>query len=130
VAVGRATWIRPYYVFDPVRKRPAVVAEAVEAQSTGTPVSLRAPENTHDFIHAADVAQAILVVVQNQLGNVIPVGSGASRKVRELVAALGAEWRSEPSNDVETHDSDVADTTVLRDHGWQPRATDLVFQDA
>jgi nucleoside-diphosphate-sugar epimerase len=127
VADGQATWVRPYYVFDPARKRPTVVADAMEALSTGTAVSLRSPESAHDFIHAADVARAILVVAQHELHDVIPIGSGTSRKVRELVAALGVEWRAEPSSAPETHDHEIADTTVLRKHGWTPSATDLVF---
>jgi nucleoside-diphosphate-sugar epimerase len=130
IADGQVTWVRPYYVFDPARKRPEVVAHAMAALSTGAAVSLRSPESAHDFIHAADVAKAILVVAQHELRDVIPIGSGTSRKVRELVAALGVEWRAEPSSAPEIHDHEVADTTILRMHDWTPSATDLVFHSS
>ncbi len=96
VAAGELAWVRPYYVIDPARRRPALVDHALAAREAGRPVVLRTPESEHDFIHAADVASAIIVAVRAGLRGELAVGSGRLRRVRELVDALGIAWEASP----------------------------------
>lgn len=128
VREGRVAWLRPYYVVDPARGRPALVRDATEAMSAGRPVELRTPDDEHDFVHAADVGAAALTVVRSGIGGEFPVGSGRLRPVRDLVRALGATWRqSEPSTRAGTHHHEPADTHRLADLGWSATNTEELF---
>jgi nucleoside-diphosphate-sugar epimerase len=129
VAAAALTWVRPYYVFDPERRRPALVEHALAAQAAGSPVVLQTPDSEHDFIHAADVGRAIVAAVRDDLRGEVPVGSGRLRRVRDLVAALGVEWVGGADAEVSTagHVGEVADTRRLRALGWTPVRTDELF---
>jgi nucleoside-diphosphate-sugar epimerase len=129
VADGEITWLRPYYVIDPERRRPALIDHALSAQAVGTPVVLRTPDSEHDFIHASDVGRAIVLAVRAQLRGEVPIGSGRLRRVCDLVAALGVPWESaaQPAGPGEGHLSDVADIHRLTELGWAPTRTDEFF---
>jgi nucleoside-diphosphate-sugar epimerase len=129
VAAGVVTWLRPYYVIDPERRRPALVDHALSAKAAGAPVALRTPDSRHDFIHASDVGRAVVAAVRHGLRGEVPIGSGRLRRVRELVAALGVPWIPEAGaapNAVSQVD-DVADIHRLRELGWAPARTEELF---
>lgn len=124
---GEIAWVRPYYVFDPDRRRPALVAQAVAAES-GEDLVLRTPLSRHDFVHAADVARAVVLAVRERLTGEIPVGSGRLRTVSELVAALGAGWvRDQSAGQVADHHHQPADIERLVALGWSPTSTEELF---
>jgi nucleoside-diphosphate-sugar epimerase len=124
---GRAIgWIRPFYVFDPEARRPALVADASAALASGRPVELRSPHARHDFIHASDVGTAIVSVIEHDLRGVVDVGSGRSRSVVDLVHALGAGWCAAENTDSQDGDV-VADNDRLLRVGWRPVATESFF---
>lgn len=129
VAAGALTWVRPFYVFDPERGRPALIAHALAARAAGTPVVLRTPGSEHDFIHAADVGRAIVTAVAHELRGVVEIGSGRLRSVSDLVTALGIPWESgaEPDEAAVDHVDEVADSGRLRGLGWAPERTDALF---
>jgi nucleoside-diphosphate-sugar epimerase len=133
------SWLRPYYVVDPDQRRPALVADALRARESGDVLVLRTPDSRHDFVHAADVADAAQTVVRHHLGGEVPVGSGVARPVTDLVRALGAAWEPAPmlaqiaqpsptSTPAQHHEA--ADVRMLRDHGWTPSRTKEMFQSA
>ena len=132
VAAGALTWVRPYYVFDPERRRPALIDHALIAYDAGSPVVLRTPHSEHDFIHAADVGRAIVSTVRHGLRGEVPIGSGRLRRVCDLVAALGVAWVSgaDPAADGASHISEIADIHRLREVGWEPARTDALFARA
>jgi len=129
VAAGAMTWVRPYYVVDPERRRPALVDAALAAKEAGTPVVLRTPDSAHDFIHAADVGSAIVLAVREDMRGEVPIGCGRLRRVCDLVSALGIPW--EPGADAapapESHLEEVADIRRLRERGWTPARTEALF---
>ncbi len=121
-------WLRPYYVFDPVARRPALVADAAAAREAGVPVALRAPDATHDFVHAADVGSAVVTAVRHDLRGVVEIGSGTLHTVAEVVIALGAAWEGgEPAEAVVAHQGRVAESQEVRAAGWRPRSTEEFF---
>jgi nucleoside-diphosphate-sugar epimerase len=130
VAAGALTWVRPYYVVDPARRRPALIEHALAAQAAGVPVVLHTPESEHDFIHAADVAGAIVLAVRRGLRGELPIGSGRLRRVCDLVAALGIAWEAghESAGPASGHVDEVADTRRLRGLGWTPARTIELFE--
>lgn len=126
ITSGAIGWIRPFYVFDPVALRPALIAEATAALRSDRPVTLKSPFERHDFIHASDVGAALVEVIRHDLRGVIDVGTGESRSVVDVVEACGARWAvveppGAPGNVA------VADSQRLRMVGWEPAATDEFF---
>ena len=129
IQAGHLTWVRPYYVVDPDRGRPALVRQAVDAASTGETLVLRTPDSSHDFVHAVDVARAVVLAVREKMVGEIPVGSGQLRKVSDLVDALGAEWVGEPTSSTGSdHHHQAANIERLVDHGWTPTNTEELFR--
>lgn len=127
----RIAWVQPFYVFDPEVGRPALVADAIRARESGTPVALRSPYSEHDFIHARDVGNAIVATVRAGLVGQIPVGSGRLHRVRDLASALGATWTQSPgSSTTVSHAERAAHTGKLRAAGWRPTSTEEFFGDA
>jgi nucleoside-diphosphate-sugar epimerase len=122
------TWLRPFYVFDPVAARPALLADAFDAMSHSRPVRLQSPETRHDFVHAADVGAAIVAVVIYDLHGSIDIGSGCLRSVADLVEACGAAWQGGAPRNPSTHSAIAANLTALRATGWRATATEEFFR--
>jgi nucleoside-diphosphate-sugar epimerase len=130
IVAGRMTWIQPFYVIDVDWRRPALVAESLAARDLGSPVSLRDPESTHDFVLGSDVGRAIVNIVQFNLRGVVPIGSGESRPVREVVEMLGTTWvqamtSADPIERPQNHAA--ADIAPLRRINWSPDLTTSFF---
>jgi nucleoside-diphosphate-sugar epimerase len=129
IAAKEIGWLRPFYVFDQTLRRPEVVAAAMAARDEGRPVQLRTPEAAHDFVHAADVGQAILGALRHDLRGPVDIGSGTIRSVAELVTALGLTWEhaegAQPAADA--HREVAADSAALRATGWLPTTTQELF---
>lgn len=122
-------WLRPYYVFDEVRRRPALVDLATTAREHGETLHLRSPHQHHDFVHASDVGRAIVATVSHGLTGEVPIGSGRQRSVADLVARVGATWSADEGEQdpPPTHSGDAADTTRLAALGWAPTRTEEFF---
>jgi nucleoside-diphosphate-sugar epimerase len=128
IQAGDLTWLRPYYVVDPDRGRPALVREAVAAATSGRSLLLRTPHDEHDFVHAADVARAVLLTITRRLEGDVPVGAGRLRRVSDLVEALGATWTAEPGFiRGSAHHHEPAPIARLASHGWSPTDTEELF---
>lgn len=128
IDAGAMTWFRPHYVFDPRAERPAVVQAAMAATRARRPVDLRDPTATHDFIHAADVASAMVEATRARLRGVVDIGSGKLRTVTALVEACGATWGSSTRGG-SVHDHRVATIAPLTQIGWAPTTTESFFAD-
>lgn len=131
-AIGRGAvgWLRPHYVFDEGRRRPALVEHALSAKERGSPAELRAPDSRHDFVHAGDVGAAVVSAVRHRLTGVVPIGAGRTRRVSEVVEALGAQWRAagDDPRAATAHESAAADISRLTATGWHPDRTEEFFR--
>jgi nucleoside-diphosphate-sugar epimerase len=128
VFAGRIGWLRPYYVIDPVRRRPALVDQALAARTAGQPLTLLTPESRHDFVHVDDVATAVRTAAHHRLAGEIEIGAGRLRSVRQLVEALGVTWQAGPSTaDTPPHAHEAANVARLLDLGWAPTTTEELF---
>lgn len=125
-AVG---WLRPFYVFDEVRRRPALVDLATAARERGEALHLRSPHQRHDFVHASDVGRAIVAAVSHGLAGEVSIGSGSLHSVAELVTRLDAAWSADedPHAPPPTHSGETADITRLAAIGWAPTRTEEFF---
>jgi nucleoside-diphosphate-sugar epimerase len=125
---GTLGWLRPYYVFDQVAGRPALFAAARQARLRGEKLILRDPDSEHDFVHAQDVATALVLAVQNGLMGEIPIGFGDTHRVSDCVEALGVQWTSARTSSAEpTHAHEAAKVGRLRALGWSPNTTQEFF---
>lgn len=129
IAAGEIGYLRPFYVFDPAVRRPALVAQALGARDAGQPITLLTPNSRHDFVHIDDVASAVAVAASHRLGGEIEIGSGRLRSVSELVDALGVSWQAgePPPEGTTTHAHQAANVTRLLDLGWSPTTTEELF---
>lgn len=129
IEAGDIGWLRPFYVFDEVHRRPALVAQALAARDRGEPVRLRSAVRAHDFVHASDVGAAIACSLEHRLTGEIPIGSGVARRVADMVTALGADWLDAEvgGSDPLTHPILTADIARLTELGWTPQRTEEFF---
>jgi nucleoside-diphosphate-sugar epimerase len=125
---GALGWLRPYYVFDQVAGRPALFAEARRARERGEKLILRDPDSEHDFVHAQDVAAALVVALQHGLMGEIPIGFGHTHRVSDCADALGVEWTSARTTSAgSTHAHEPAEVGRLKALGWSPTTTQEFF---
>jgi nucleoside-diphosphate-sugar epimerase len=129
VSAGTLGWLRPAYVFDEERGRPALVEQARAAATGGEVMRLRSPEAVHDFVHAEDVGRAVALAVTQRCTGYLPVGSGRLRRVADLVDRLGASWEAVPGTGPEAHAVRADDITWLTERGWTPTRTEEFFAD-
>ena len=129
VSAGTIGWLRPAYVFDEQRGRPALVEQARAAATTGEVLHLRSPEAAHDFVHAEDVGRAVALAVTQGCRGYLPVGSGRLRRVADLVDRLGASWDAVPQPGPEAHAARADDISWLTERGWTPTRTKEFFAD-
>ncbi len=125
-------WLRPTYVFDAESRSPAVVAHALAAAEREGVVSLQTPDVGHDFVHAGDVGRAVEVAVAHDLRGLVPIGSGRTHRVSELVEALGLRWQASDPRHLAPghrgpHRDSPADVTRLLQTGWTPTRTEEFF---
>jgi nucleoside-diphosphate-sugar epimerase len=129
VSAGQVGWLRPFYVIDPARRRPALVDQAIAARDAGHPLTLLTPESRHDFVHVDDVAAAVRTAATHRLAGEVEIGSGRLRTVRQLVEALGAAWQAgaAPAAGTPPHAHEAANVARLVDLGWSPTTTEELF---
>jgi len=128
ISSGTVTWLRPHYVFDPEAGRPALLADATAAAAAGRPVLLGSPDSEHDFVHAADVGRAVAQAVKHGLRGVVDIGSGRTRRVSQVVEALGVAWQPSAQPFAPTRTS-PAIISALTATGWSASLTEEFFAD-
>jgi nucleoside-diphosphate-sugar epimerase len=131
VEAGEIGWLRPAYVFDEGRGRPALVRQARTAAARDETLDLATPEAAHDFVHAEDVGRAVALAVAEGCTGYLPVGSGRLRRVADLVTALGARWQAatQARPPSASHAERAADIAWLTHRGWTPTRTREFFSD-
>lgn len=122
-------WLRPHYVIDPDSHRPRLIADCLRAAADDAAVILQQPWARHDFVHVADVATAIVRVVDAQLAGIVDIGTGMLRSVKDVADACGARWTgpTEEGSITEMHSDERAETSALLGAGWRPTRTDEFF---
>lgn len=120
-------WARVFYPYGE-GEHPARLASSLVAKlRRGESVTLKTPNSTKDYIHADDLADALLSVVERQFGGVINLGTGEGVTVESIARELGLlvgrpELVRVPENPaVDPLDYVVADATRLRSLGWRPQ---------
>jgi nucleoside-diphosphate-sugar epimerase len=94
-------WFRIFYVFGKGQRADALIPTIMTAIKKGEPISVRSPDNKHDFVYIKDVAKAFHLAVIGNAGSsgIYNVGSGSATSVREVCRAIAVaenvDWSAE-----------------------------------
>ena len=127
-AFGRRThWARVFQAFGPNEKSERFVPGLITKLRNGTEFSIRTPNFEMDWIHTADVASAIVFMIENGLNHFVDIGTGIGTSVKELSELICEELDLDStlldySGQVPGHEKKavVDKQTQLLSLGWQP----------
>lgn len=120
-------WARVFYPYGEGEHPDRLASSLIVKLLRGEPVSLKTPHSTKDYIHADDLATALLAVVERQFVGTINIGTGDGVTIQTIARNLGSLLgRPELIQGSENSPNDpldyvVADATRLRSLGWQPQ---------
>lgn len=127
-AFGRQTqWARVFQAFGPNEKSERFVPGLITKLQNGKEFSIRTPNFEMDWIHTADVASAIVFMLENDLNHFVDIGTGVGTTVKELSELICEEFDLDPtlldySGQIPGHEKKavVDKQTQLLSLGWQP----------
>ena len=92
-AFGQRThWARVFQAFGPNEKSERFVPGLIKKLQNGSEFSIRTPNFEMDWIHTADVASAIVFMIENRLNYFVDIGTGIGTTVRELSELICEEF--------------------------------------
>jgi nucleoside-diphosphate-sugar epimerase len=122
---GRLTWARLFHVYGPGEGPGRLLRDALENFRQGREVHIRHGRDLRDWMYAADAADAVLTLVEQDVGGVVHVCGGALRTTGDHLRALA---RRAGAMDLLRVDPELGPRpavfglgTVLQDLGWTPR---------
>ena len=130
----RTTIVRPSNVYGPYDNFdgenamvvPSLIKKAVIAAETIQPLKPWGDGRPkRDFIHANDVARAMLLVVEKAPGQILNISSGVGTSIRELVEIIKRQFKKEPevvwdASGPSGDNERILDNSLLRSLGYQP----------
>lgn len=127
-AYGRQThWARVFQAFGPNEKSERFVPGLITKLQKGTEFSIRTPNFEMDWIHTADVASAIVFMLENRLNHFVDIGTGIGTTVKELSELICEEFELDSnlldySGQIPGHERKavVDKRSQLLSLGWRP----------
>jgi dTDP-6-deoxy-L-talose 4-dehydrogenase (NAD+) len=127
-AFGRQThWARVFQAFGPNEKSERYVPGLITSLRKGNEFSIRTPNFEMDWIHTADVASAIVFMIENELNHFVDIGTGLGTTVKELSELICEELDLDStlldySGQIPGHEKKavVDKRSQLLSLGWQP----------
>lgn len=123
------TWFRPQYVYSIQDRRPALLRQFFDSACSNDFHPER-PNDLRDWVDVRDVASGLNAILQNRITGVVDLGSGKAHTVQEFLDAIRlGEVPTGP--DLNFRHWDMApsgcNTAALRQFGWSPTHTQLLF---
>jgi len=124
------SWLRVFYPYGEGEHRDRLPSTLMRRVAAGETLELKTPDSIKDYIHAHDVARAMLVALEQRLVGPVNIGTGQGMRIEELARAIvrccGGDMAqvrraAEPASD--PFPVCVADTQKLRAANWRPRIT-------
>lgn len=121
---------RFFQVFGDLQRSDTALAAFLRAKEEGRPITLTETtaqstfrSGQRDFVHASDVARAVIVCTDSEetgAGEIFNVASGKVHAMEEVAEAIGGEvkWIERRSYEVERHEANI---DKLLDMGWKPK---------
>lgn len=122
-------WARIFYPYGPGEHPARFPSWVIQRLLRGEPVAPRTPDSVKDYIHVADLAEALCQLLEARASGVVNIGSGEGVTVQSLAGMLGRLMNRESliqaPEQVQTDPfpHHLADITRLRSFGWAPRIT-------
>lgn len=120
---GRFIWGRVFFVYGPGQRPSSLIPSCYHRLKHGATLKITNPLAINDFIHVADVVDAIRRLVEaNDASGIYNIGSGRTFAVWEVVNFVAAEMGIPPVyHDMPPSTGGVwADITRMSLLGWQP----------
>lgn len=122
------SWARIFYPYGPSEHPDRLISSLLRGYMSGNEIKIRAPDAVRDYVHVADVASALLALVQKQAQGTFNIGTGCGVSLKclesmmaTLVAGKSLHGDAEPPAGEYFGDQVVASTVKLRSLGWRPR---------
>lgn len=122
-------WARVFYPYGPGEHPSRLCSSILAKLASGEKVTLKTPQSTKDYIFIADLAEALLTVIENRFAGTINLGTGVGISVREIARALSVMLgREDLVEEAQETVADplgyvVADASRIRGLGWKPGHT-------
>jgi nucleoside-diphosphate-sugar epimerase len=124
---GQTHWARVFQAFGPNEKSERFVPGLITKLQKGTEFSIRTPNFEMDWIHTADVASAIVFMLENRLNHFVDIGTGIGTTVKELSEIICEEFELDSnlldySEQIPGHEKKavVDRQSQLLSLGWRP----------
>ena len=82
-------WLRYFYVFSIVHRRPGLVRDALDAKGESRPLLVGNIDRRHDYIEVRDAVAQTIDLVKGHHDGVWDIGAGRTRSNRELISRIG-----------------------------------------
>jgi nucleoside-diphosphate-sugar epimerase len=120
-------WGRPFFVYGPGQRASSLIPSCYRSLSAGSAPAINNPMAVNDFVHVADVADAIRALIESdKAAGSYNIGTGRPAAVWEVVNAVAASLGLPPRY----HDMPPtaltglwADTGKIEGFGWRPAIT-------
>ena len=126
----RTHWLRIFQAFGPHEKSERFIPGLISSLTEGEKFSIRTPNFELDWIHTADIANAAVFSIENELHHFVDVGTGIATSVRDLSEMICRELDLDASlldysDQVPGHEKTVVvdPNSLLFSAGWSPSET-------
>lgn len=122
-------WARVFFCYGPFEPKGRLLGDLISGLRSGVPVDCTDGQQARDFLHVADIAEALVAVLQNDLTGPVNIGAGHATTVKALIREVAAQIgrpelirlgaRPRPADDPAEITADV--TRLRAATNWTPR---------
>jgi len=91
----KTNWLRVFQAFGQNEKPERFIPGLISTLRQGKPFSIRTPNYEMDWIHASDIASAVLFTLENSLSHFVDVGTGIPTSVKDISELVCSELKLE-----------------------------------
>jgi UDP-glucuronate decarboxylase len=122
-----SNWFRVFQAFGPNEKPKRLVPALISSLQRREPFIIQTPNNRMDWIHSADVADAIRFSLDNTLKQFVDIGTGTASSVQEIAELICSELNLDRSLLIYENQNVSDEVTCVVDEssellksGWRP----------
>jgi nucleoside-diphosphate-sugar epimerase len=123
----KTNWTRVFQAFGPNEKIERFVPGLIASLRNDQKFSIRTPDFEMDWIHTADIASAMVFMIENNLNHFVDIGTGIGTSVKELSELICNEFQFDRdlldySDQIPGHQKKavVDKRSQLLSLGWEP----------
>jgi nucleoside-diphosphate-sugar epimerase len=124
----KVSWVRVFQPYGPGQDRSRLLPSYVAAARGGVRFHVSKPNDILDWISSRDVASAVLFTIENNLPNIVDIGTGVGTSVidtlRKTATVIGSDPSLIVSSDIEMGENRlkllVDSRSAIFEAGWSP----------